>query len=114
MRTADERITQLHKRASVLKRQRDKRRLASLGAISAFLAVLLMAAVLKTGGMSGSTIGNQLTGSSFLNDSMGGYVLTAVLAFFAGVIIATVIFRYRRNRQNGNRSDHRKERGGIK
>ena len=35
----------------------------------------------------------QMNGSSLLGESAGGYILAAVIAFFAGVIITVVCYR---------------------
>ena len=96
MRTAEERISKLHKRAEQLQRQKDRRQIAGLGSMSAFFAVLLTAILFQEVGLSQGVSEGQFTGSSLLSDVAGGYVLAAVLAFFAGVIITAVIFRYRR------------------
>lgn len=96
MRTQEERISQLHKRAEQLQRQKDRRQIAGLGSMSAFFAVLLVTVLLQGGGLSQSASAGQFTGSSLLSEAAGGYVLAAVLAFFAGVIITAVIFRYRK------------------
>ena len=43
-----------------------------------------------------SAVEGQFTGASMLSESAGGYVLIAVIAFFAGVIITAVLLRSRR------------------
>ena len=42
-----------------------------------------------------SQMETDMQGSSLLSESAGGYVLAAVLAFFAGVIITVLIVRKR-------------------
>ena len=96
MRTPEERISELHKRAGQLRRQKDRRQIAGLGGVSAFFAVLLTSALVQADGLPQSVSEGQFTGSSLLSEATGGYILAAVLAFFAGVIITVVIFRYRR------------------
>ena len=96
MRTAEERIEQLHRRANVLQKQRNRRQIAGFGGASAFFAVLLTAAMVQTGTLANTITGNDFTGSSLLGESTGGYVLAAVIAFFVGVILTAAIFRRRR------------------
>ena len=96
MRTPEKRISELHKRAGRLQRKKDRRQIAGLGSVSAFFAVLLAATLVQTDGLSQSASEGQFTGSSLLSEATGGYILAAVLAFFAGVIITAAIFRYRR------------------
>ena len=96
MRTSEERIEQLHRRADVLQRQRSRWQLAGLGSASVFFAVMLTTMIVQEGKLSHSVTGGQYTGSSLLSDSAGGYVIAAVIAFFVGVIITAAIFRYRR------------------
>lgn len=96
MRTQKERIQKLHMRAMELKKQRARRRLAVTGGASCFLAVLLIAVMLRTNSVYQSIAGSGFAGSSLLSDSVGGYVLAAVIAFFIGVIITAVIYKTRK------------------
>ena len=96
MRTTEERIEKLHRRAEQLERQRNRRQLMGLGGLSAGLAVLLLAVMIRMDVLTNSIDGSRYTGSSLLSESAGGYVLAAVFAFFIGVILTAVIFRYRK------------------
>ena len=96
MRTSEERIEQLHRRAHALEGQKTRRQLVSLGSVSVLFAVILTTMIVQADSMSHSITNGQLTGSSLLGDSAGGYVLAAVVAFFVGVVLTAVIFRYRR------------------
>lgn len=96
MKTAEERIKKLHKRAAELKRQRDKRYLTGFGSASVFLAVMLAVAIMQTDELFHSVTDGEYVGSSLLSESTGAYVLVAVAAFFIGVIITAVLIRYRR------------------
>lgn len=96
MRTVQDRIGKLHSRVKELERKRAGRQLAGLGSASAVLAATLVFIVREMAGSSESVTVDQFTGSSLLSDSVGGYVLAAVAAFFVGVIITAVIFRCRR------------------
>ena len=98
MRTDDERIEELHRRTEKLKKKRERRILAVSGSVSCLLAVLLIAVMLKTDRVYQSIAGSGFAGSSLLSDSAGGYVLAAVIAFFAGVILTALIYRSRKKR----------------
>ena len=96
MRTTEERIEQLHRRAHEIKRESDKRAVRGWGGVSAALFVVLLVVTANlTGGMELAD-GSGLTGSSLLGESAGGYVLAAVIAFFVGAIITAVIYKRRR------------------
>ncbi len=96
MRTDAERIEQLHMRAGELNRHRARRQLAGLGSLSLLMAGVLLAVLIQTCRTPHGIAGVQFAGSSLLAESSGGYVLAAVAAFFAGVIITALIYRYRR------------------
>ena len=99
MRTSQERIREMHKRAGELQRRAGRLQLAGLGGLSGMLTVLLAVVLVRIDGLSRAFDSDMLTGSSLLSDSAGGYALTAVLAFFAGVIITVAIIRYRNSKR---------------
>ena len=95
MRSTEERLTRMHERAAAIKRQEDRSRLQILGSLSAGLMICLVIAVQQLQSMHHGILSGQSTGSSLLDDSAGGYVLAAVIAFIAGVAITAVIYKYR-------------------
>ena len=99
MRSAEERIRELHHRAEILEHRRSGRLTAVFGGVSAVLLAALMFAAWQASGMSAKLANETFTGASLLNSNTGGYVLTAVVAFFVGVIITAVIFRYRKRKR---------------
>lgn len=90
-----DRLERLHARAAELKREQDKRRLRILGSMSTAMMVCLVVAIHKVQAWHHGLLAGQNTGSSLLDDSVGGYVLIAVIAFIIGVIITSVIIRHR-------------------
>jgi len=96
MRTSEERIEQLHRRADALQKQKARRQLYGLGSMSVFFAVLLTAIIVQSDKLSHSITEGQLTGSSLLGDGAGGYVLIAVIAFFVGVILTAILIKKKR------------------
>ena len=71
-------------------------RLAVLGSVSVFFAALLTVSLNLIGGLSENIRESSFTGASLLSSDSGGYVLVAVLAFFAGVLITVLIFSNRK------------------
>ena len=100
MRTTEERIELMHIRAKEMKRDVSRRRLAGFGSASALLLVVLFAVMWQMNGFAVSISNDPFTGSSLLSENAGGYVLAAVIAFFIGVIITALIFRYRNKGKN--------------
>ena len=96
MRDTEERLVRMHQRAAEIKRQEDMSRLKVLGSLSGGLLVCLVIALQQVQNMHHEIMIDQSTGSSLLDDNVGGYVLAAIMAFFAGVIITVVICKYRR------------------
>ena len=95
MKTDEERIRLLHSRAEELKRKKEEQRMAAWGSVSACLSVLLIILAWKAGSISSPLLNCSYMGSSMLGESAGGYVLVAVIAFLAGVMITVMIQRTR-------------------
>ena len=95
MRTTEERIGQLHKRADLLEKRRNRNALTALGGLSFGLCVCLIVAITVLNGTSHRTISGQFAGASLLGDQIGGYVLVAVLSFTAAMIITVICMRRR-------------------
>ena len=98
MRTTDERIEKLHTRARELRRKRERRRITGLGSLSAVLTVLLVVCLARVNEHAVSLMSEQMTGSSLLGESTGGYVLAGIVAFFLGVIVTSVIIQHRKGK----------------
>ena len=87
MRTGEERLERMHRRAAELRQKRETVELRAWGGASAALLLGLSgltASALRGG--HGISAGAE-TASSLLAESAGGYVLTAVCAFMLGVLI---------------------------
>ena len=102
MRTTEQRIAVLHQRARQLRRRQEKTALYGLASLSLLLSVLLVRLTVGSAGYFSGITGDALTGASLLDESIGGYVLAAVLAFMAGVSITVAVIHYR-NRNDKNR-----------
>ena len=106
MKTTEQRIAVLHQRAGQLRRRQEKAILSGLASLSLLLFILLVRLGSVFSGHSGEITGDAFTAASLLDESIGGYVLAAVVAFMAGVSITVVVIRYRnRNEKNGGRKN---------
>ena len=101
MRTPEERVAALHLRMAALRERKERRKTAALGAGCASLALCLMLLIFGGGAGRGSTAG-EYTGATLLFEDAGPYVLLALIAFMAGVIITVLCIRYRKKRGQDN------------
>ena len=95
----------MHQRAAEIKRQEDKSRLRVLGSLSCGLLICLVVAVQQLQTMHHELLTGQSTGSSLLSDSVGGYVLAAVIAFIGGVAVTAAIYKYRNWTEKKNKKE---------
>ena len=103
MKSQQERLEQLHTRAAELKEQKERRTVNALKAVAVMLFVCLAGVMSVFSGLQNAARPENYTGSSLLDSSVGGYVLVAVMAFAAAVVI-TVICMKRKDRKK--RSKH--------
>jgi fructose-specific phosphotransferase system IIC component len=92
-----ERIRLAKQRAEELRRKRERRPLRGLSAMSIMLLISLTGAICALSGERPGAVPG-LYGATLLNDDAGGYVLAAVLAFMAGVVVTVMCLRYRRKK----------------
>ena len=95
MRTAEEQLRRMHMRAAEIKREEDRSRLRALGSLSGVLLVCLVVALQQLQCLQHVILTGQSTGSSLLDESAGGYVLAAVIAFALGVTVTLLCIRRR-------------------
>ena len=95
MRSDEERILLLHRKAQKLHYQKMMR---TFGAVTACLLIALVTVIVKVDIPLQSLTGNGLAASSLLGEEAGGYVLVAVISFVAAVCL-TVYCIKRRNRK---------------
>lgn len=100
MRNTEEKLTRMHRRAAEIRRQEDKSKLRILGSLSCVLLLGLVVTMHQLQSMHHEMLTGYYTGSSLLDASAGGYVLAAVIAFIAGVIITAIIYKWRNNNDN--------------
>ena len=101
MSKTEERLARLHARAREIEKTRNRRFMYLYGALSAVIFCALVGLVTGAGGVL-SFDGITYSGASMLSDSVGGYVLTAVVAFAVGVVV-TMVVRSRVERRHNRR-----------
>lgn len=110
MRSAEQMVQAIHEQAAELRRKRDRRRRALAGGASGILSVVLVVLIGSLGGLRHIPLNGNLAGASLLDDSTGGYVLAAVVAFMTGVAV-TAFLMWRQNRKgakgHGSRTNSR-------
>lgn len=96
MMTAEERVAALHARMDAMQRAQERRKTQYYGAGSAALFICLL--VMIFGGSAGHLggIAALYSGATMLFENAGAYVLAAVLAFMAGVLLTVFLLRSRK------------------
>ena len=90
--TSEERIASLHARMRGIRRKRERQKTAALGMACCALTVFMASMIMNDGAHQGSTAG-LYSGATMLFENAGGYVLAAVAAFMAGVVITVLCIR---------------------
>ena len=103
MRTPEERVLAVHARMDALRRARERRKTGILGMGSALLALCLLLVIGAAGALHPGGTAGLYSGAVMLFENAGGYVLVAVLAFMAGVVITVALLRRRFKEQNDKR-----------
>ena len=100
--TSEERVTALHERMDALRNRRERRKTAAIGAAGAVLSICLFLIIFVGGGTHAGGSAGIYSGATILFEGAGGYVLAAVLAFMAGVVVTVMILKKKQN-QPGRR-----------
>ena len=98
MMTEENRIAALHEKMAARRRMQERRKTGVIGACSVVLSVCLLFVVLESGIGHGNQASGMYSGAMILFEGVGGYVLVAIIAFTAAVII-TVLCMRRQNRK---------------
>ena len=100
MRTAEEMMRAVHARAAALRRSRHRRQLTLTGGACGLLSAALLTSIGIFGGLRLRPVNESYAEASLLSDSAGGYVLAAVAAFMAGVIVSVLCIRRRKRAES--------------
>ena len=98
MRTTDEMVLAVHERMNKIQRRQETARISAAGGSCVLLFAAVIALVVRFGGMQHQVLPSAYSGASLLADDVGGYILTALIAFMAGAAIAAVIRAKRRKK----------------
>ena len=91
--TSDERVAVLHSKMRAMQHKREGRKNRVVGMASTVLAVCLFVLLFKEGAVhTGGTAGTYCS-AMILFESAGGYVLVALAAFIAGVVLSVLLIR---------------------
>ena len=99
MRTADERLLLLHQRVALLQKKKEQFALRMLGGASGALTLCLVFLLSGFGRGVHGLAESGYAATSMLSESAGGYVLVAIVAFAAGIVITLLAKWYKANRQ---------------
>ena len=94
--TAEEKVAILHARMKIRQRRREKQILAALSTASTGLFLCLILLIFGSESAHYAGTAGVYSGAMMLFGGAGSYVLTAIIAFMAGVIITVLCIRYRR------------------
>ncbi|MBR0087058.1 MAG: hypothetical protein IJL98_04885 [Lachnospiraceae bacterium] len=103
--TTEERVKSLHARMDALKRRREKRKTGLTGAACAVLTLCLVWLIFDGGAAHAGGPAGLYSGATMLLENAGGYVLAAVAAFTAGVVITVLLIKKTRKKEQLMESD---------
>ena len=103
---AEERITALHGKMAALTSLRERQKTRAYGTASLALTVCLL--ILVSGGSAAHSGGPAgiYSGATMLFENAGIYVLLAIGAFMAGVIVTVVIIKSRKKEKHAELKKH--------
>ena len=97
--TAGKRVEILHKKMSDRKLMKERRKTGAIGAAGMILTVCLIFIVFSDGMLHSGGPPGLYSGSIMLFAEAGPYILVAIVAFMAGVIVTILIKRYKNRRE---------------
>ena len=100
MRSNVERIEIMHKRAEKLRRQRNKRLMVGSVSVGVTLFAALIVASVVLDARHAEPAGTTFAASSLLSESIGGYVMVAIVGFMIGVAITVLIRKHLEIKRN--------------
>jgi len=103
MRTNEQRIELMHKRAKDCIQKNEKRNAFISGSLSVMFLGLLTIMIQMTEGNHIFSTNNDFSGNSMLSGNAGGYVLVAVIAFVLAVAVTFVCIRIHEGSKLNNR-----------
>lgn len=112
MRTAEERVEELHRRTAALRQAKLRRRNRLLGGaavcICLALSILFAAAVAHASASASGAMPAGAAASIFADHAGLGFVLVAVVAFCLGALVTILCFRLKMQREDGETKHDRR------
>ena len=102
MKTTEQQILLMHRRAEKMIQRQERYIVSVFAVLSVVLFGALFGVISGFSGIFHRISGESFAGASILDETIGGYLLAAVLAFMAGAAI-TVICLKRQNQQSQRR-----------
>lgn len=103
--TKEERVLKLHEKMAVRKQKKENARTWAAGAGSLALFACLIALIGSSGPAHLGATAGLYSGATLLFEGTGGYVLAALIAFMAGVVI-TIVLKMRHGNRTGDVSEN--------
>ena len=97
--TSEDRVNSLHARLKALRRVQERRKTRLIGAAGAVLTVCLALMVFGSGGFCAGGSAGLYSGAMMLFENAGGYVLAAITAFTAGVVLTVVLLKKKKKEE---------------
>ena len=112
--TTKERVESLHARMDALRRVRERRKTGLTGAACAVLLLCLVWLIFDGGTAHRGGSAGLYSGATMLFENAGGYVLAAIIAFMAGVLITAALLKKKKKTEtppgeNSPESNQREE-----
>ncbi len=108
--TAEERVASLHARMAALRQRRERRKTGAVGAAGLFAAACLLTLVFPGGTAHPCGTAEMYSGAAILFEGAGGYVLVAVVAATAAMIITALCMHLHRKNTAFLHADNHKDR----
>lgn len=106
MKTYEQRIMLMHKRAEGIQRHKDKMMITISGICSAAMMLFLVCFISLMDGSLHTVSETGFSGNSMLADSAGGYVLVGVIAFIVAVVFTLACLKIKdKDRQHNGLND---------
>ena len=99
--TNEEAFREVLRRGSIVRKRRENRNIRILGGMTGVLLVGLICVIASFSRGGVGSAGNAY-GAFLLSAEAGGYVLTAVIAFAAGVVLTVLIWQYRKRKHKND------------
>ena len=106
--TTKERVDSLHARMDALRRVRERRKTGLTDAACAVLALCLVWLIFDGGAAHSGGVAGTYSGAMMLFENAGGYILAAIIAFMAGVLITALLIKKKNRKEDfpsGNSTD---------